>query len=125
MPQSLDKPAGICYNGNSKTEQEGRPGRRPCACGRRIAMRIQEQLIGRGLPAFPGREEAVRLGLLAGVGLERPALEALVDKLSPEELAALSKAWEQQAGRRYPLKTQLRYEEQSHPVQERDGAFLI
>ena len=63
--------------------------------------------------------------LLAGVGLERPALEALVDKLSPEELAALSKAWRQQAGGRYPLKTQLRYEEQSHPVQERDGAFLI
>ena len=61
MPQSLDKPAGICYNGNSKTEQEGRPGRRPCACGCRIAMRIQEQLTGRGLPAFPGREEAVRL----------------------------------------------------------------
>ena len=49
----------------------------------------------------------------------------IVDAMSPEELAALSKAWGQQAGRRYPLKTQLRYEEQSHPVQERDGAFLI
>ena len=71
------------------------------------------------------REEAVRLGLLAGVGLERRALEGLVGKLSPEEMAALSKAWERQAEGRYPLKTQLRYEEQTRPLQGQDGAFLI
>ena len=93
-------------------------------CRLELEQLEEEALLGRKhLAAL--REEAVRLGLLAGVGLERPALEALVDKLSPEETAALSKAWEQQAGGRYPLKTQLRYEEQSHPVQERDGAFLI
>ena len=93
-------------------------------CRLELEQLEEEALLGRKhLAAL--REEAVRLGLLAGVGLERPALEALVDKLSPEELAALSKAWGQQAGGRYPLKTQLRYEEQSHPVQERDGAFLI
>ena len=71
------------------------------------------------------REEAVRLGLLAGVGLERRALEGLVGKLSQEEMAALSKAWERQAEGRYPLKTQLRYEEQTRPPQGQDGAFLI
>ena len=93
-------------------------------CRLELEQLEEEALLGRKhLAAL--REEAVRLGLLAGVELERPALEALVDKLSPEELAALSKAWGQQAGGRYPLKTQLRYEEQSHPVQERDGAFLI
>ena len=110
----------------------GRPGcpylkalvRQHPECREQLERLEEEALLGRKhLAAL--REEAVRLGLLAGMGLERPALEALVDKLSPEELAALSKAWEQQAGRRYPLKTQLRYEEQSHPVQERDGAFLI
>ncbi len=110
----------------------GRPGcpdlkalvRQHPECREQLEQLEEEALAGRKhLAAL--REEAVRLGLLAGVGLERPALEALVDKLSPEELAALSKAWGQQAGRRYPLKTQLRYEEQSHPVQERDGAFLI
>ena len=66
----------------------------------------------------------MRLGLLAGVGLDRAALRGLADKLSPGELSALSKAWERQAGGRYPLQTQLRYGEKAGAEQP-DRAFLI
>ena len=93
-------------------------------CRAQLEQLEEEALAGRKHLAQL-RKEAVRLGLLAGVGLERRALEGLVGKLSPEEMAALSKAWERQAEGRYPLKTQLRYEEQTRPPQGQDGAFLI
>ena len=93
----------------------------------RCALELEqlEEEAGLGRSYLEGlRQEAVRLGLLAGVGLDRAALRALADKLSPGELSALSKAWERQAGGRYPLQTQLRYGEKAGAEQP-DRAFLI
>ena len=63
--------------------------------------------------------------LLAGLGLDKAALERLVAPLSPEELEQVEKAWEQKAAERYPLCPQLRYEEREQKETGRDGAFLI
>ena len=93
----------------------------------RCALELEqlEEEAGLGRSYLEGlRQEAVRLGLLAGVGLDRAALRGLADKLSPGELSALSKAWERQAGGRYPLQTQLRYGEKAGAEQP-DRAFLI
>ena len=71
------------------------------------------------------REEAVRLGLLAGTGLDRAALERLISRLSREELIPLKEAWGARAAARYPIQTQLDYENRGQSREEPDGAFLI
>ena len=71
------------------------------------------------------RQETVRLGLLAGMDLDRDALAGMVDKLSMEELAALKDAWGARAAERYPIRTQLQYGEKRTEPDNRDGAFLI
>ena len=67
----------------------------------------------------------MRLGLLAGTGLDRAALERLTFKLSQEELIPLKEAWGARAAARYPIQTQLDYENRGQSRAEPDGAFLI
>ena len=70
--------------------------------------------------------EAVRLGLLAGLGLEKETLERLVAPLSAEELERVENGWRQKAAERYPIVPQLRYAEKDARAEKgRDGAFLI
>ena len=71
------------------------------------------------------REETVRLGLLAGLGMDRELLLGMTEKLSLTELTALKEAWGAKAARRYPIRPQLEYGEKSGQPDSRDGAFLI
>jgi hypothetical protein len=71
------------------------------------------------------RGEVIRLGRMAGLGLELETLKAMTDKLSQAELEALRTAYGGQAAQRYPLKTQLNYGEKAVAREEPDSAFLI
>lgn len=71
------------------------------------------------------REETVRLGLLAGLGMDRELLLSMTEKLSLPQLTALKEAWGAKAARRYPIRPQLEYGEKSGQPDSRDGAFLI
>lgn len=71
------------------------------------------------------REETVRLGLLAGLGMDRELLLGMTEKLALPELTALKEAWGAKAARRYPIRPQLEYGEKSGQPDSRDGAFLI
>ena len=71
------------------------------------------------------REETVRLGLLAGLGVDRELLLGMTDRLSLDELSALKKAWGGRAAQRYPIRPQLGYGEKRAAPDSRDGAFLI
>ena len=67
----------------------------------------------------------VRLGLLAGMGLDCETLTGMTDKLSREELLAMKRAYGGRAEERYPLKPQLKYGEKAVLDSEKDRAFLI
>ena len=85
----------------------------------------REALLGRR-SGERARREAVRLGLLAGLGLEKETLERLVAPLSAEELERVENGWRQKAAERYPIVPQLRYAEKDARAEKgRDGAFLI
>ena len=71
------------------------------------------------------RRETVRLGLLAGLGMDREALKRLTGRLGREELEELEEVWGARAAERYPAAPQLRYREKDAGSRERDGAFLI
>lgn len=71
------------------------------------------------------REETVRLGLLAGLGMDRELLLGMTEKLTLPQLTALKEAWGAKAARRYPIRPQLEYGEKSGQPDSRDGAFLI
>ena len=71
------------------------------------------------------REEVVRLGLLARIGLDRDTLEDVASKLSREELLAMEGGCRRRAAERYPLLPQLQYQQDQAPEEDRDRAFLI
>lgn len=71
------------------------------------------------------REEVVRLGLLAGMDMEAQDIRAMVQGLDDRQAEQLRKAWQKQAQRRYPLQTQLRYQERPQENRQQDAAFLI
>ena len=71
------------------------------------------------------REEVVRLGLLARIGLDRDTLEDVASKLSREELLAMEGGCRRRAAERYPLLPQLQYQQDQAPERDRDRAFLI
>ena len=70
------------------------------------------------------RDEVVRLGLLAGLGLEREVLQSMTDKLDYEQLLSAKEAYGRRAGERYPIRPQLSYGQREEKNQA-DGAFLI
>ncbi len=71
------------------------------------------------------RAEVVRLGVLAGAGLERETLVSVAGKLSREELLEMKRAYEEQAGLRWPMKPQLQYGESVTVRPDTDRAFII
>ena len=71
------------------------------------------------------RDEVVRLGLLAGLGLEAEQLHAMANAMNDEQLQQLKQAYGKQAEQRYPLRPQLKYEEKKQENRQRDAAFLI
>ena len=71
------------------------------------------------------RDEVVRLGLLAGLGLEREVLKGMTDRLDHGQLLAARRAYLERAAERYPLTTQLRYGREERSMAEADRAFLI
>ena len=103
-----------------KALAEGHP-----ECAGELERLEREALLGRK-SGERARREAVRFGLLAGLGLDKAVLERLVAPMSPEELEQVEKAWEQKAAERYPIVPQLRYAEKDASTEKgRDGAFLI
>ena len=68
--------------------------------------------------------EVVRLGGLAGLGLEHAVLEAIVKKLEEPELDELRAAFEKQADRAWGAECQLSRGGEGKE-EDRDGAFLI
>ena len=70
------------------------------------------------------RGEVVRLGGLAGLGLEHAVLEAIVKKLEEPELDELRAAFEKQADRAWGAECQLSRGGEGKE-EDRDGAFLI
>ena len=94
-------------------------------CAGELEELEREALLGRR-SGERARREAVRLGLLAGLGLEKETLERLVAPLSAEELEQVENGWRQKSAERYPIVPQLRYAEKDARAEKgRDGAFLI
>jgi len=108
-------PSGV----NLKTLAAGYPG-----CTGELERLEREAELGRQYLAEL-RGEVVRLGLLAGLGLDRETLKAMAAGLDRERLGAMKEAWGRKAGERYPLRTQLEYGEKEADPDGRDGAFLI
>ena len=67
----------------------------------------------------------VRLGLLAGLGLECSQLREMANTLYPSQLEQLKQAYGRQAGKFYPMPTQLSYGEKLEEDRQLDEAFLI
>ena len=71
------------------------------------------------------REEVVRLGMLAQIGLDRDTLKGVAAKLSCEQWLAMEDGCRRRAAERYPLLPQLQYQQDQAPERDRDRAFLI
>ena len=112
------KGAGRVY-ADLKTLAAEHPG-----CARELEKLEEEARLGRTYLAEL-RQEVVRLGLLAGMGLDCETLTGMTDKLSREELLAMKRACGSRAEERYPLKPQLKYGEKAVLDSEKDRAFLI
>ena len=93
-------------------------------CAVELEKLEEEAGLGRGYLSEL-KQEVVRLGLLAGMGLDHDTLVSMTDKLSREELLAMKEAYGRRAEERYPLKTQLEYGEKAALQNEKDQAFLI
>ena len=70
------------------------------------------------------KEEVVRLGLLAEVGLEAKQLRDVADTLFPHQLEQLKQAYGRQARLNYPIFPQLSYGEREEQPKQ-DEAFMI
>ena len=70
------------------------------------------------------KEEVVRLGLLAEVGLEAKQLRDVADTLYPYQLEQLKQAYGRQVRLNYPVSTQLSYGEREEKIKP-DEAFMI
>ena len=69
--------------------------------------------------------EVVRLGGLAGLGLEHATLEAIAGKLEEPELEGLRRAFEKQVDKTWGAESQLCRSGEQREEERRDGAFLI
>ena len=93
-------------------------------CAVELEKLEEEAVLGRGYLSEL-KQEVVRLGLLAGMGLDHDTLVSMTDNLSRKELLAMKEAYGRRAEERYPLKTQLEYGEKAALQNEKDQAFLI
>ena len=70
------------------------------------------------------KDEVVRLGGLAELGLERDTLKAIAGRLEEPELEGLRAAFQRQVDKAWGVETQLKAPE-GLELEQRDGAFLI
>ena len=71
------------------------------------------------------KDEVVRLGGVAGFGLEQATLKNIVQRLEEPELDALKRAFEAQVDKAWGVEPQLSAWESKPGQESRDGAFLI
>ena len=71
------------------------------------------------------KDEVVRLGGVAGFGLEQATLKNIVQRLEEPELDALKRAFEAQVDKAWGVEPQLPAWESKPGQESRDGAFLI
>ena len=98
--------------------------RRHPACEKQLEALEQEAALGRNY-LKQLKDDVVRLGLLAGLGLECSQLREMANTLYPSQLEQLKQAYGRQAGRFYPMPTQLSYGEKLEEDRQLDEAFLI
>ena len=90
----------------------------------RAALEKQAELGRKYLESL--RADVVRLGALAQPELKAGTLRAIAARLEEGELLALKGAYEAQAARKYPLRTQLPQDwDKAGTDCERDSAFLV
>ena len=98
--------------------------RRHPACEKQLEALEQEAALGRNY-LKQLKDDVVRLGLLAGLGLECSQLREMANTLYPSQLEQLKQAYGRQAGKFYPMPTQLSYGEKLEENRQLDEAFLI
>ena len=98
--------------------------RRHPACEKQLEALEQEAALGRNY-LKQLKDDVVRLGLLAGLGLECSQLREMANTLYPSQLEQLKQAYGRQAGKFYPMPTQLSYGEKLEEDRQMDEAFLI
>lgn len=98
--------------------------RRHPECEKQLDALEQEAALGRNY-LLGLKDEVVRLGLLAGLGLEAKQLRDMANALCAEQLEQLKAAYGRQAEKQYPLRPQLQYEDKQEENRQRDAAFLI
>ena len=98
--------------------------RRHPACEKQLEALEQEAILGRSY-LQQLKDDVVRLGLLAGLGLECSQLREMANTLYPSQLEQLKQAYGRQAEKQYPLPTQLCYGDKVEENRHRDEAFLI
>ena len=94
------------------------------ACEKQLEALEQEAILGRSY-LQQLKDDVVRLGLLAGLGLECSQLREMANTLYPSQLEQLKQAYGRQAEKQYPLPTQLCYGDKVEENRHRDEAFLI
>ena len=98
--------------------------RRHPQCEKQLEALEQEAVLGRSY-LQQLKDDVVRLGLLAGLGLECSQLREMANTLYPSQLEQLKQAYGRQAGKNYPMPTQLSYGEKMEDDSRWDEAFLI
>ena len=94
------------------------------ACAKQLEALEQEAVLGRNY-LQQLKDDVVRLGLLAGLGLECRQLREMANTLYPSQLEQLKQAYGRQAGKHYPMPAQLSYGEKKQDDHSLDEAFLI
>ena len=94
------------------------------ACTKQLRELEEQAQLGRAYTKAL-KDEVVRLGLLAGLGLEAEQLRGMAEVMSAQQLEQLKAAYGKQAEKRYPIRTQLDYGEKTTQRKEADRAFLI
>jgi len=98
--------------------------RRYPACESQLKKLEEEAALGRACRKSM-ENEAVKLALLCGLGLEAEQLREMVGAMSADHLEKMRGSWEKQARKKYPLHIQLEYHGAEEHDRQRDGAFLI
>lgn len=93
-------------------------------CARELEQLEKEALLGRRYLAAL-RREVVRLSGLTDGGVDHKVMEGITEKLEEPELLELKRVYAKQAANRFPLMTQLGYQESKQEPAGADGAFLI
>lgn len=94
------------------------------ACEKQLEMLEQEAALGRTY-LQELKDEVVRLGLMAEMGLEAKQLRDVANTLYPYQLEQLKQAYAGKVRLNYPISPQLSYSDTEEENRQRDAAFLI